>query len=301
MTEGLSGLVTEQYRPDLADLDRQPTEELVRIMNAEDARVPHAIARAVPEIAAAIDGIVERLRAGGRLIYVGAGTAGRIGILDAVECGPTFTSAPDQVIGVMAGGPRAVVSATESVEDRRDLGASDFGSLGVTGRDAVVGVSASGCTPYTLGAVEYARRAGALTVGLSCNPESQLSRLVEYPIEIVVGPEVIAGSTRLKAGTAQKLVLNMLSTIAMIRLGKTLGNLMVDVRATNEKLRDRSRRIVELATGVDGPDLDRVLVRSGGNAKVAIVMLLAEVDVAEAERRLAKTGGRVREALGEHP
>jgi N-acetylmuramic acid 6-phosphate etherase len=301
MTEGLSGLVTEQYRPDLADLDRQPTEELVRIMNAEDARVPHAIARAVPEIAAAIDGIVERLRAGGRLIYVGAGTAGRIGILDAVECGPTFNSAPDQVIGVMAGGPRAVVSATESVEDRRDLGASDFGSLGVTGRDAVVGVSASGCTPYTLGAVEYARRAGALTVGLSCNPESQLSRLVEYPIEIVVGPEVIAGSTRLKAGTAQKLVLNMLSTIAMIRLGKTLGNLMVDVRATNEKLRDRSRRIVELATGVDGPDLDRVLVRSGGNAKVAIVMLLAEVDVAEAERRLAKTGGRVREALGEHP
>jgi N-acetylmuramic acid 6-phosphate etherase len=301
VTDDLRGLITEQQSTEWAELDRLPTEELVRIMNAEDARVPPAVASAAPAIAAAIDKIVVRLRAHGRLIYVGAGTAGRMGVLDAVESGPTFNTAPDQVVGIMAGGSRAVSSATESVEDDKSAGASDLDSYEITYRDVVVGVSASGRTPYTLGAVEQARRAGALTIGLACNPESQLSRLVEYPIEVVVGPEVIAGSTRLKAGTAQKLVLNMLSTIPMIRLGKTFGNLMVDVRATNEKLRERSRRIVELATGVDGPELDRALVRSGGDAKLAIVMLLAEVDVAEAERRLAKTGGRVREALGEHP
>ena len=297
MADDLRRLITEQQSTELAELDRLPTEELVRIMNAEDALVPPAVARAAPAIAEAIDKIVVRLRAHGRLIYVGAGTAGRMGVLDAVECGPTFNIAPDQMFGIMAGGPRAESSATESVEDDESAGASDLDSYEITNRDVVVGVSASGRTPYTLGAVKQARRAGALTVGLVCNPESQLSKLVEYPIEIVVGPEVIAGSTRLKAGTAQKLVLNMLSTVAMIKLGKTFGNLMVDVRATNEKLRTRSRRVVELATGVDGLELDDALSRSGGDAKVAIVMLLANTGTAEARKRLANSGGRVREAV----
>jgi N-acetylmuramic acid 6-phosphate etherase len=297
VADDIRRLITEQQSTELAELDRLPTEELVRIMNAEDALVPPAVASAAPAIAAAIDEIVVRLQAHGRLIYVGAGTAGRMGVLDAVECGPTFNIAPDQVFGIMAGGLRAVSSATESVEDDESSGASDLDSYEITKRDVVVGVSASGRTPYTLGAVKQARRAGALTVGLVCNPESQMSKLVEYPIEIVVGPEVIAGSTRLKAGTAQKLVLNMLSTVAMIKLGKTFGNLMVDVRATNEKLRTRSRRVVELATGVDGLELDDALSRSDGDAKVAIVMLLANTGPAEARKRLTNSGGRVREAL----
>ena len=211
--------------------------------------MPAAVAEAAPAIAAAVDAIVERLAAGGRLIYVGAGTAGRIGVLDASECGPTFNT--DRVLGVIAGGQVAVSTASESAEDHPSSGAQAIAVLGAERADAVVGISASGRTPYVLGAIAHARDAGALTVGLACNADSELSAAVEHPIEVLVGPEFIAGSTRLKAGTAQKLVLNMLSTLTMVRLGKTYGNLMVDVRVTNAKLRDRATRIVEQVAGVD--------------------------------------------------
>jgi N-acetylmuramic acid 6-phosphate etherase len=297
LTEDFGKLITEGRRPDLSDLDRLPTTGLVRLMNAEDALVPEAVGRASEAISTAIDAIAERLAAGGRLVYVGAGTAGRIGALDAAECPPTFNAPPEQVVSLMAGGESAFSAAVEGAEDRTEEGAADIERLGVGERDAVVGVSASGRTPYVLGAVERARRAGALTIGVSCNPDSRLGALVEHPIEVVVGPEFIAGSTRLKAGTAQKLVLNMISTITMVRLGKTYGNLMVDLRATNSKLRDRARRIVALATGADGAELDEALSAADGEVKPAIVMLLAGVSADEARRRLTEHGGRVRGAL----
>jgi len=297
LDERLGELVTERRSPDSAELDRMGTGELVRLMAREEARVPEAVARQAPRMAAAIDAVVERLRAGGRLIYVGAGTAGRVGVLDAVECGPTFGVPPGRVVGVIAGGREAMFDPRESAEDSAEAGASDLDRLCVGPEDAVVGVSASGRTPYTLGAVRRARERGALTVGLSCNPGSRLSDIVDHPLEVVVGPEVLAGSTRLKAGSAQKLVLNMISTISMVRLGKTYGNLMVDVRASNAKLRDRARRIVELATGAPPEEAAAALDRCGGEAKVAIVALLLGVGPDEARRRLA--AGSVRAALGE--
>lgn len=296
LEENLGDLITERRRPELAELDLLGTGELVRLMAQEEARVPEAVAREAPRIGAAIDAVAERLREGGRLVYVGAGTAGRMGVLDAVECGPTFGVPPGRVVGVLAGGRKAMFGPREDAEDGAEAGASDLAELGVAQEDAVVGISASGRTPYTLGAIRYARGRGALTVGISCNPGARLSGEVDHPIEVVVGPEVIAGSTRLKAGTAQKLVLNMISTISMIRLGKTYGNLMVDVRASNAKLRDRARRIVELATGAKPEEAAAALDRCGGEAKVAIVSLLLGVGPEEARRRLS-SGGGVRAAL----
>ncbi|QYJ16820.1 N-acetylmuramic acid 6-phosphate etherase [Rubrobacter xylanophilus DSM 9941] len=295
MAENLGDLVTERRRPELAELDLMDTGELVRLMALEEARVPEAVARQTPQIAAAVDAVADRLRSGGRLVYVGAGTAGRMGVLDAVECGPTFGVGPDRVVGVLAGGREAMFGPRESAEDSAETGSSDLARLDVGPEDAVVGVSASGRTPYTLGAVRYARERGALTVGLSCNPGARLSGLVDHPIEVVVGPEILAGSTRLKAGTAQKLVLNMISTISMVRLGKTYGNLMVDVRASNVKLRERARRIVELATSAEPEEAAAALDRCGGEARVAIVALLLDVGPDEARRRLA--AGSVRDAL----
>jgi N-acetylmuramic acid 6-phosphate etherase len=289
----LGHLSTEAARAERAEIDRLPTAELVRLMNADDQAVPIAVAAAQAQIAAAVDAIAERLRGGGRLIYSGAGTAGRLGVLDASECGPTFNS--DRVIGVLAGGPGAVSHATESAEDDVDAGALDLPT--VTARDAVVGISASGRTPYVLGAIEQATRAGALTVGLVCNAGTELAAAVEHPIEVVVGPEFIAGSTRLKAGTAQKLVLNMLSTLTMVRLGKTYGNLMVDVRVSNEKLRDRATRIVEQVSGASREEASAALGAAGDEARVAIVMLRAGVDADTARERLEHAS--LREALGE--
>lgn len=294
----LETLTTEAFRPELAEIDRMPTLEIARIMNGEDATVPAAVAGQLPAIAAAIDGIAERMARGGRLVYAGAGTAGRLGVLDASECPPTFNTTPGrEVVGLIAGGPDAMVTSIEGAEDSKELAAADLSALRVTAADAVVGISASGRTPYAVGAVEYARSVGALTVGLSCNAGSSLAAAADHGIEVVVGPELVSGSTRLKSGTAQKLVLNMLSTITMIRLGKTFGNLMVDVRASNEKLRARSRRIVALATGADDAAIEGALTAADGEVKVAILSLLAGVDAPTAGRLLADSRGHLRAAL----
>ncbi len=293
----LETLTTEAFRPELAEIDRLPTAEIVRIMNGEDATVPAAVATQLPSIAAAIDGAAERMARGGRLVYAGAGTAGRLGVLDASECPPTFNSEPGQVTGLIAGGPTAMVTSIEGAEDSKEMAAADLDALGVGAADIVVGISASGRTPYAVGAVEHARAQGALTVGLSCNADSQLAKAADHGIEVVVGPELLTGSTRLKAGTAQKLVLNMISTITMIRLGKTYGNLMVDVRASNDKLRARSRRIVALATGAKDHEIESALTATGGEVKNAILVLLGAVDASTAASLLRATGGHLRAAL----
>ncbi|GAA3061107.1 N-acetylmuramic acid 6-phosphate etherase [Streptomyces glomeratus] len=293
----LETLTTEAFRPELADIDQLPTLEIAKIMNGEDATVPAAVAARLPQIAAAIDAVAQRMGRGGRLVYAGAGTAGRLGVLDASECPPTFDTDPSQVVGLIAGGPGAMVTSVEGAEDSRELAAEDLDALGLTARDTVVGVSASGRTPYAVGAVEHARACGALTVGLSCNADSPLAAAADHGIEIVVGPELLTGSTRLKAGTAQKLVLNMLSTITMIRLGKTYGNLMVDVRASNDKLRARSRRIVALATGAGDEEIERALEATDGEVKNAILTILGGVDGPSAARLLAESDGHLRTAL----
>ncbi|GAB1329000.1 N-acetylmuramic acid 6-phosphate etherase [Streptomyces sennicomposti] len=293
----LETLTTEAFRPELAEIDRLPTLEIARLMNAEDTTVPRAVAERLPQIAAAIDAVTERMARGGRLIYAGAGTAGRLGVLDASECPPTFNTDPGQVVGLIAGGAQAMVTSVEGAEDSRELAVEALDALKLTPDDTVVGVSASGRTPYAVGAVEHARRLGALTVGLACNEGSALAAAAEHGIEVVVGPELLTGSTRLKAGTAQKLVLNMISTLTMIRLGKTYGNLMVDVRASNEKLRARSRRIVALATGAPDEEIERALTAAHGEVKNAILILLASVDAPTAGRLLEESSGHLRVAL----
>ncbi|CAL9524156.1 N-acetylmuramic acid 6-phosphate etherase [Streptomyces sp. Tu 3180] len=293
----LETLTTEAFRPELADVDRLPTLDIARLMNGEDATVAGAVAERLPEIAAAIDAVADRMARGGRLVYAGAGTAGRLGVLDASECPPTFNTDPSRVVGLIAGGPDALVTSVEGAEDSRELAESDLAALAPTADDTVVGVSASGRTPYAVGAVAYARARGALTVGLACNPGSALAAAAEHGIEVVVGPELLTGSTRLKAGTAQKLVLNMISTITMIRLGKTYGNLMVDVRASNDKLRARSHRIVAQVTGAEDADVQRALAATDGEVKQAILVLLADVDAPTAARLLRDTRGHLRAAL----
>ncbi|WP_327369071.1 N-acetylmuramic acid 6-phosphate etherase [Streptomyces sp. NBC_01217] len=297
----LETLTTEAFRPELAEIDRLDTLEIARIMNGEDQSVPAAVAARLPEIAAAIDGTAERMARGGRLIYAGAGTAGRLGVLDASECPPTFNTDPSEVVGLIAGGPSAMVKAVEGAEDSKELAAADLDALDLTANDTVVGISASGRTPYAIGAVEHARTRGALTIGLSCNADSALAAAAEHGIEVVVGPELLTGSTRLKAGTAQKLVLNMLSTITMIRLGKTYGNLMVDVRASNEKLRARSRRIVSLATGASDEEIEAALAATDGEVKNAILTILGRVDGPTAATLLTASDGHLRAALAAAP
>ncbi|MFC9911577.1 N-acetylmuramic acid 6-phosphate etherase [Streptomyces sp. NPDC127197] len=293
----LETLTTEAFRPELAEIDRLPTLEIAALMNGEDAGVPAAVAERLPQIAAAIDDIATRMSRGGRLVYAGAGTAGRLGVLDASECPPTFNTAPAQVVGLIAGGPAAMVTSVEGAEDSAELARQDLDALHLTPDDTVVGISASGRTPYAIGAVEHARARGALTVGLACNAHSALAAAADHGIEVVVGPELLTGSTRLKAGTAQKLVLNMLSTITMIRLGKTYGNLMVDVRASNEKLRARSRRIVALATGAPDEEIERALAATDGEVKAAILTIAGGVDGGTAARLLEESGGHLRAAL----
>ncbi|GGU03369.1 MULTISPECIES: N-acetylmuramic acid 6-phosphate etherase [Streptomyces] len=293
----LATLTTEAFRPELARIDQLPTLDIARTMNDEDRTVPTAVAAQLPRIAAAIDAAAVRMGRGGRLVYAGAGTAGRLGVLDASECPPTFNTDPGEVVGLIAGGSAAMVKAVEGAEDSRALAAEDLDALGLTPDDTVVGISASGRTPYAIGAVEHARSVGALTIGLSCNADSELAAAAEHGIEVVTGPELLTGSTRLKAGTAQKLVLNMISTITMIRLGKTYGNLMVDVRASNEKLQARSRRIVALATDAPDERIEAALAEADGEVKTAILMLLADIDAKTAKDRLATSRGHLRAAL----
>jgi N-acetylmuramic acid 6-phosphate etherase len=297
MEPDVDPLVTEAIRPELIAIDLAPTEELVLAMNADDATVPQAVAAVAPAIAAAIDAVVERLRRGGRLVYVGAGTAGRIGVLDAAECGPTFNTT--RVVAVLAGGLGSFVDEVQDAEDDADAGARDLAGLELSSDDAVVAISASGRTPYVLGAVAHARERGSATIALVCNADTALARAADRAIELVVGPEFIAGSTRLKAGTAQKLVVNMISTIAMVKLGKTYGNLMVDVRAANEKLRARAVRIVAQGSGVDDADAADALAAADGDAKTAILMRLRGLDADEAAARLEACGRDLRRALGE--
>ena len=297
LRDTLGTLATEAVSDRTADLDLMSVEELVAAMNAADAEVPVAVARASASIVAAATGISERLRRGGRLIYAGAGTAGRMGVIDASEIPPTFGAPPELVVGVMAGGDGALVTAVENAEDDADGGRAAMRGLHVGPLDAVVGISASGRTPYVLGALAQAREAGAFTVGLSCNDASAVGSAAEVGIEIVVGPEVLTGSTRLKSGTAQKMVLNMLSTIAMVRQGKVYGNLMVDLRATNAKLRARSVRTVMLATGADATAAAEALDKTGGWIKAAILLCETTLSPDDAVSLLAHHGGRLRDAL----
>jgi N-acetylmuramic acid 6-phosphate etherase len=294
---GLDELITEAVGENGRDLDLRPTRELVELMNREDATVPAAVASAANEVAALIDAIVERLRRGGRLVYAGAGSSGRLAALDAAECETTFSAQPGQVVALVAGAGFPSPLDQEAAEDDVEAGARDIASLAIGEADAVVGISASGRSPYVVGAVQAAADAGALTACVVSVRDSELAGFAEHEVAVVVGPEVLAGSTRLKAGTAQKLVLNAISTISMIRLGRTFDNLMVDVRASNEKLRARVRRIVETATGAPADEIDAALAAADGNAKVAIVSLLAGVDAGEAAGRLEAAKGSVREAL----
>ncbi|MGW0810688.1 N-acetylmuramic acid 6-phosphate etherase [Nonomuraea sp. NPDC002799] len=295
----LSELTTESADPRFAGIDTMSVGELAATMNAADATVPGAVGAALPQITAAIEATAARMRTGGRLVYLGAGTPGRLGVLDASECPPTFGTPPEQVFAVIAGGASAIVSPCEGAEDDEAAGIAAVDGAGIGPLDTVVGIASSGRTPYVVAAVRRARERGALTVGLSCNAGAPLSEVAEHAIEVLVGPEVISGSTRLKAGTAQKLVLNMFSTIVMVRLGKTYGNLMVDVKASNGKLRERAVRIVRTITGTERDQALAVLRRNGFNVKQAVVASRFDLSPQEAAARLAGAGGRLRTALGE--
>jgi N-acetylmuramic acid 6-phosphate etherase len=291
-------LQTEARNPASAGLDELSAFQFVRLMAAEDAKVAPAVESQAAAIARAVEVIAERMKAGGRLVYIGAGTSGRLGVLDASECPPTFNAPSGLVVGLIAGGMTALTRAVEGAEDNPETAPADLGVIDFSAADVLVGIATSGRTPYVLGAVEYARKLGAFTIGLSCNPGSDLIPKVDLAITPVVGAEVLSGSTRLKAGTATKLVLNMLSTGAMVRLGKTFGNLMVDLRATNEKLRYRTNRIVREATGLDRAAADDLLVRCNGEVKTALVTQLAGVSPESARQRLTAADGRVRAAVG---
>jgi N-acetylmuramic acid 6-phosphate etherase len=293
----LSVLDTEQVNPTTTEIDLMSPLEIVRVINNEDAKVAQAVKQVLSSIAEAIEAIAERLRRGGRLIYAGAGTSGRLGALDASECPPTFNIPLELVVACMAGGPQALDQAHEDFEDSAGAGQADMERLGITEADAVVGITASGRTPYACGAVAYAKRQGALTIGLACNANTPLEQEVQIMIAPVVGPEVITGSTRLKAGTAQKMVLNMLSTGTMILLGKTFGNLMVDVQATNYKLQQRALSIVQQATGLDGEAARTLLEKAGGETKTAILVARANISPEEARARLTTHNYILRTAL----
>ena len=290
--------LTEERNPLTGDIDTLPTLDMLTLMNAEDQKVALMVRDQLPNIALAVDAITVRMQRGGRLIYIGAGTSGRLGVLDASECPPTFGTPPELVVGIIAGGPAALTEAVEGAEDDRAGGARDIAKLEVHQNDCVIGIAASGRTPYVIGGLQEAKTRGALTVGIACNRPSSLEDWAEISITPVVGPEVVSGSTRLKAGTAQKMVLNMISTAVMIRLGKAYSNLMVDVQPTNAKLRQRARRIVAEATGLDLPRATRILSACNGEVKTAIVAILAEVSPEIARVRLRETGGYVRKAIG---
>lgn len=293
----LERLITEQANPDSRQMDELSMVRLLELMNAADGQVAAAVSLEIPRIAAASEAIVEALDRGGSLIYIGAGTSGRLGVLDAAECPPTFGVPPDLVRGIIAGGETALAHAVEGVEDDPDAAVRDLEASGFGQRDVLVGISASGRAPYVLAAVRKAREIQAVTCGISCVPRSELSGAVQYPIEPVPGPEVLTGSTRLRAGTATKLVLNMISTAVMVKLGHVYGNLMVNVQPTNGKLEDRARRIIQSATGVAYDQAAELLDRAGRSVRVAIIMQKRQIQRDQAETLLARANGRVREAL----
>ena len=290
--------LTEERNPLTRDIDTLPTLDMLTLINAEDQKVALAVRDELPRIAVAVDAIRVRMQRGGRLIYMGAGTSGRLGVLDASECPPTFGTPPELVVGFVAGGLAALTEAVEGAEDDRAGGAEKIAELAVSERDCVIGIAASGRTPYVIGSLQEAIKRNALTVSITCNHPSPLGELAEISIAPIVGPEVISGSTRLKAGTAQKMVLNMISTAVMIHLGKTYSNLMVDVQPTNVKLRQRAWRIVAEAAGLDLQEAARILSVCNGEVKTAIVTILAGISPDMARIRLQETGGYVRKAIG---
>src|ERR1700693_6123270 len=292
----LDQLLTEEANPASRDIETRSTVEILQIINQEDQKIAGAVAAEISRIAAAVDAVVDIIGKGGRLFYIGAGTSGRLGVLDAAECPPTFHVSPDLVQGIIAGGEAALPRATEANEDDPAAGKRDLIARQFARSDALVGIAASGRTPYVLGAVAAGRELGALTIGISCTPDSELSRAVKIAITPLVGPEVIAGSTRMKAGTATKLVLNMISTAVMIRLGHVYGNLMVNDEPKNSKLADRAKRIIAESAGVSYDKAGELLSQSAGSVKVAIVMSRLAIDREAAEARLAAAGGRVAEA-----
>lgn len=293
----LDNLLTEARNPQTMELDSMTPLEIVTAMNREDARVPESIRPQLPNIAQCVAWATEAIRSGGRLIYMGAGTSGRLGVLDAVECPPTFGVSPDVVVGLIAGGERAFVKAVEGAEDSRELGKADLEAIGLTQRDLVVGIAASGRTPYVLGGLAYANSLGCKTAAISCNPGSAVGKEARLAIEVAPGPECLTGSTRLKAGTAQKLILNMISTATMVGCGKAYSNLMVDVMQTNEKLVVRAQNIVMEATGVSRDSAKEAIALAGGSCKLAVTMILADCTVEEAKERLGRCGGSVRQAI----
>lgn len=297
--EGTERLQTEGRNPRTMEMDRLPADALARLLHAENYGIAEAVGTALPQVARAIEVIAERLRSGGRLFYVGAGTSGRLGVLDASECPPTFGVEPERVQGIIAGGDRALRHSVEGAEDDRAAGAADLWARGLTSGDVVVGIAASGRTPYVIGALEAAREAGAFAIAVVNTRPAEMEAVADLTIAALTGPEALAGSTRLKAGTAQKMILNLLSTGAMVRLGKTYGNLMVDVQAGNEKLRDRAVRIVMEAAQTDRDRARAALEQTGWHAKAAIVALRLNVAPEEAVARLERAGGSVRAALGE--
>ena len=290
--------LTEERNPLTTNIDTLPTLDMLMLINAEDQQVALAVRAELSNIASAVDAITLRMQRGGRLIYIGAGTSGRLGVLDASECPPTFGTPRDLVVGLIAGGDVALTDAIEGAEDDQTGGEQEIAELNVSENDCVVSIAASGRTPYAIGGLTEAKKRGALTVSIACNRPSPLEELAEIGIAPIVGPEVISGSTRLKAGTAQKMVLNMISTGVMIRLGKTYTNLMVDVQPTNVKLRQRARRIVAEAVGLTLDEATQILQDSNGEVKTAIVAVLANVSPAVARQRLQETGGLVRKAIG---
>jgi N-acetylmuramic acid 6-phosphate etherase len=293
----LNQLVSEERNPRTMDIDLMSSDEIVAVINAEDRLVPEAVGKTLPQIARAIDAVVAAFKAGGRLIYVGAGTSGRLGVLDASECPPTFGISPGMVIGLIAGGPSAVIHASEGAEDRPEAGAGDLREVNLTRRDVVVGIAVSGRTPYVIGALDYAKSVGAVTVAVTCNPASTIASMADISIAPVVGPEVLTGSTRLKSGTAQKLVLNMLSTASMVRIGKTYQNLMVDMIASNQKLVGRAIRIVMQATDCAEAEAEDALKRAGNDVKLAVVTLLTGQSVEDARAAIKGAGGFLRRAI----
>ena len=296
-TLNLDKLTTESRNQNTLDIDKVSTIEMLQKINEEDKKVAIAVEKEIPQIADAIDKIVERMHNGGRLIYIGAGTSGRLGILDASECPPTYGVSEELVQGVIAGGQEAIFRAQEGAEDSKELAVKDLKERNITSNDVVVGIAASGRTPYVIGGLEYANEIGALTVSITCNKDSEVSKCAKISIAPVVGPEVVTGSTRLKSGTAQKLVLNMLSTGSMIKLGKVYGNLMVDVQTTNEKLVERAKKIVSEATGLNIEESTKILNETNFDVKLAIFMVLSNLDKNEAKAKLDEAKGYIAKAL----
>ncbi|EYU14611.1 N-acetylmuramic acid 6-phosphate etherase [Photorhabdus aegyptia] len=297
MKINLNSMVTESRNPVSANIDTLPTLEMLKLINDEDKKVALAVEQTLPKIAETVDKIAEAFRHGGRLIYIGAGTSGRLGILDASECPPTYGTKPEQVVGLIAGGYQAILHAVENAEDNQQLGANDLQALNFNAKDVLVGIAASGRTPYVLGAMAYAKSVGATVACISCNPASPMTQAADIAITPIVGPEIVTGSSRMKAGTAQKLILNMLTTGAMIRTGKVYGNLMVDVEATNAKLVERQKNIVMAATECNREQAEQALAECDGHCKTAIVMILAGVNAQQARALLEKHHGFIRPTI----